>query len=111
MTDPITVRLNPELTVQLRSLATFDRVTLADEIREAIGLLLRARQTDPEYRVRVHTAFVEAQQALLALEGTGDIVDALGDPFRASDSDDQAQVAAEPDRVMLQQEQLVSRRG
>jgi predicted transcriptional regulator len=81
MAEPITVRLNDELALQLRSLATFDRVTLADEIREAIALLVEARKTDPAYLDRVKAAFEEARQALVALEGTEQIVAALGAPF------------------------------
>jgi Arc/MetJ-type ribon-helix-helix transcriptional regulator len=81
MGEPITVRLGDALAVQLRSLATFDRVSLADEIREAVGLLIEARQGDAAYRERVRAAFEEARQALVALDDTDGIIAALGDPL------------------------------
>jgi hypothetical protein len=80
MAEPITVRLTDEATIQLKTLATFDRLTLADEIREAIGLLLEARKNDPKYRERVRAAFDEARRELAALEGTEAILNALGNP-------------------------------
>jgi len=86
MAEPITVRLSEDVAVQLRSLATFDRVTLAEEIREAIILLLQARQNDPSYRERVQAAFEEARRQLQALDGTQAIVGALGDPFAGTPS-------------------------
>ena|ERR1700736_360332 len=86
MSDPITVRLTPDLAVQLRSLATFDRVTLAAEIREAIRLLVDARHNDPTYRKRVETTFHEARHALEALDGTSQILEELGEPFEEAGS-------------------------
>lgn len=79
MAKPITVRLTEDVEVELRSLATFDGVTLADEIREGLEMLLAARRADPAYRERVRIAFEKARSTLQALEGTDEILAALGD--------------------------------
>lgn len=99
MADPITVRLSEELAVQLRKLATFDRVTLADEIREAIKLLVDARKSDPNYRSRVEAALEEAKEALQALDSPHDIVAALGDPLDERRSEAEVQLDREPAAV------------
>jgi hypothetical protein len=74
----ISVRLTDDIVVQLETLARFDGVAIAEEIREAIRLLVAAKKEDPEFRERVRTVIEEAKR-LLAEVGEDVVADALGE--------------------------------
>ena len=73
----ISVRLSDDVVVQLETLARFDGVAVAEEIREGIALLLAAKKQDPEFRERVQTVLEDAKR-LLAEIGSEDVAEALG---------------------------------
>ncbi len=78
----ISVRLTDDVVVQLETLARFDGVALAEEIREGIGLLLAARKADPEFHDRVRTVLEDAKTLLNEI-GEEDVAEALGEPTQA----------------------------
>ena len=71
----ISVRLTDDVVVQLETLARFDGVALAEEIREGIGLLLAARKADPEFHDRVRTVLEDAKTLLNEI-GEEDVAEA-----------------------------------
>jgi Arc/MetJ-type ribon-helix-helix transcriptional regulator len=73
----ISVRLTDDVVVQLETLARFDGVAIAQEIRQGIVLLLAAKKQDPEFRERVKTVLDDAKR-LLAEIGEEDVAEALG---------------------------------
>lgn len=88
----ITVRLSDDVAVQLETLARFDGVAMATEIREGIELLLAAKKSDPEFRDRVR-AVLEDAQSLLSEIGEDQVADTL-EPAEASLPRRQAEQAA-----------------
>lgn len=83
MNKVLTVRLDENQVAQLTSLATFDGVAIAEEIREGISLLLERRKQDPEFRARVIKAYRDAERLLTQLDRGEEILAALGDPAGA----------------------------
>jgi hypothetical protein len=75
--NPVTVRLTDQLQIELETLAKFDGLTLAEEIRAGIELLLEQREHDPEFRQRVVSS-LERTKLLLERLDAADIVEALG---------------------------------
>jgi Arc/MetJ-type ribon-helix-helix transcriptional regulator len=73
----ISVRLTDDVVVQLETLARFDGVAIAEEIRDGIALLLAAKKQDPAFRERVQTVLEDAKR-LLAEIGEPDVAEALG---------------------------------
>jgi|SRR5271166_3928441 len=73
----ISVRLTDDVVVQLETLARFDGVAIAQEIRQGIALLLAAKKQDPEFRERVKDVLDDAKR-LLAEIGEEDVAEALG---------------------------------
>jgi hypothetical protein len=59
------VRLTAGQAAELDDLASFDGVAVAEEIREAIDLLIAERRNDPAFRERVR-AFAERSSRVLA---------------------------------------------
>ena len=87
MAKGFSVRLADEHVSQLAMLASFDGVAIAEEIREAITLLLKSRSQDPSFARRVKDAYENAGKVLSGLERGQELITALGDPV--------AEVAAE----------------
>lgn len=80
----MSVRLPDEDMKDLETLAQFDGVAVAKEIREAVRLLVEQRRSDPAFRARVNAA-LEKTRALLNQEEAADIaveLQPLGDPAR-----------------------------
>jgi predicted DNA-binding protein len=76
------VRLSAEQAAELEDLASFDGVAVAQEIREAIDLLITERRNDPAFRERV-SAFAERSARMLErLEGGAELADIVsgGEP-------------------------------
>ncbi len=73
----ITFRLSQEQVDALETVATFDGVALAEELREGVELLLEARRGDPEFRQRVHDSLQKAEMILGKVEGGDSILAAL----------------------------------
>lgn len=84
-TKVLTVRLPEGQLNELETLARFDGVALAEEIREGVELLLNARRHDPAYRERVRESFEHARRLLAELEGTEAVVEALETPAAAEE--------------------------
>jgi hypothetical protein len=91
----VTFRLSEDQVKALETVATFDGVALAEEIREGIELLLEARRSDPEFRQRVQDAIGKAQDLLGDVEGGGEVLEALR-PRVDLTVDDGAAAIAEP---------------
>lgn len=83
MDKTFSVRLPNEQVAELSALATFDGVAIAEEIREAITLLLKAKAQDPAFVQRVRDTYNNAGKMLARLERGQDLIDALGDPAKA----------------------------
>jgi len=64
-----TVRLPAEQAAELEDLASFDGVAVAQEIREAIDLLIAERRNDPAFRERVNAFAERSARMLERLEG------------------------------------------
>jgi hypothetical protein len=73
----LTFRLSQEQVDALETVASFDGVALAEELREGVELLLEARRNDPEFRQRVQDSFEKAQHILGGVEGGDEVLDAL----------------------------------
>ena len=73
----VTFRLSDEQVDALETVATFDGVALAEELREGVELLLEARRNDPEFRQRVRESLEKAQHILGDVEGGEEVLDAL----------------------------------
>jgi hypothetical protein len=59
-----TVRLEPEQAAELEAVAAADGVSVAEEVRVAIGGLIRARREDDEFRARVRAVIEQNQRVL-----------------------------------------------
>jgi hypothetical protein len=94
----VTVRLPAEQFSALETVARFDGVALAEEIREGIEYLLAARKNDPDFLERVRESFEEARQLLAEVEGAEPVVEALATPALAEEPA-QAAAASEPVQV------------
>ncbi len=81
----VTVRLPADQCFALETVARFDGVALAEEIREGIELLLAARRNDPEFRERVREAFDQARDLLQGVEGAEPVIQALRTPVGAEE--------------------------
>lgn len=73
-----TVRLPAEQVLDLETLAGFDGVTVAQEIREAIGLLIESRKHDSAFLERVQARFARTRQLLERDGENRDLIEALG---------------------------------
>lgn len=73
----ITFRLSQEQVDALETVATFDGVALAEELREGVELLLEARRNDPEFRARVRDSLEKARGILEGVEGGESVLAAL----------------------------------
>ena len=82
MAKTFSVRLANEQVAELSALATFDGVAIAEEIREAISLLLKAKAQDPAFVQRVKHVYDNAGKMLAKLERGQELIKALGDPTR-----------------------------
>jgi hypothetical protein len=76
----VTVRLPEDQSVALETVARFDGVALAEEIREGVELLLAARRNDPEFIERVRESFKQARDLLAEVEGAGAVIEVLRTP-------------------------------
>lgn len=83
MNKVFTVRLSDDQVANLSTLATFDGVAIAEEIREAITMLLKKRSEDPNFARRVRDAYENAGRVLAGLERGNEVISALGNPFEA----------------------------
>lgn len=91
----VTFRLSEDQVAALETVATFDGVALAEEIREGIELLLEARRRDPEFRQRVQDSIEKAQHILGDVEGGHEVLEALK-PRTDLTADEPAVAAAGP---------------
>jgi hypothetical protein len=82
-TKTLTIRLPEDQCFALETVARFDGVALAEEIREGIELLLAARRNDPEFARRVRESFEHARQLLEGVEGAEPVIEALRTPLAA----------------------------
>src|SRR2546423_15007426 len=73
----VTVRLPEEQVVALETVASFDGVALAEELREGVQLLLAARRNDPAFHARVQESFEKARRILEGVEGAEAVIEAL----------------------------------
>jgi hypothetical protein len=73
----VTFRLSQDQVDALETVATFDGVALAEEIRQGVELLLEARRNDPEFRQRVLDSLEKAQAILGGVEGGDEVLAAL----------------------------------
>jgi predicted DNA-binding protein len=72
----LSVRMPAHQAEELRLLAHFDGRAVAEEIREAVDLLVQARRADPKFRKRVEEIMAYGQSMLIA-HGESDVADAL----------------------------------
>lgn len=86
----VTVRLPEEQLSALETVASFDGVALAEELREGVKLLLEARRNDPAFHERVRTAFENARQMLEGVEGAEAVIEALRPAAEAAEEAQQA---------------------
>jgi hypothetical protein len=91
----VTFRLSEDQVKALETVATFDGVALAEEIREGIELLLEARRNDPEFRQRVQASIEKAQDILGDVDGGREVLEALKPRVDLS-ADEPAAAAEEP---------------
>jgi hypothetical protein len=80
MSKIFTVRLSDEQVAELTKLSTFDGVAIAEEIRDAISMLLTSKPRNPEFIRRVREFHENAGAYLADLEGGRDMITALGKP-------------------------------
>jgi hypothetical protein len=76
-TRTLTFRLPDTQVAALETVARFDGVALAEELREGVELLLAARRGDPDFRGRVEDSIQEARTILAGVEGGDEILEAL----------------------------------
>src|SRR5437764_11836015 len=72
----VTVRLSEEQVVALETIASFDGVALAEELREGVQLLIAARRSDSEFHARVQASFEKARLILEGVEGGEAVIEA-----------------------------------
>lgn len=94
----ISVRLTDDVVMQLETLARFDGVAIAEEIRHGIALLLAAKKQDPEFRERVQTVLEDAKR-LLAEIGEQDVAEALGSTPSMSEKETRERVVVGADTL------------
>lgn len=73
----VTFRLPEDQVTALETVARFDGVALAEELREGVELLLAARRDDPEFLARVRDSFEKARAILDGVEGSEAVIEAL----------------------------------
>lgn len=71
MAKMISVRLPQETAEELGLVAEFDGVAVAQEIREAVNLLLEARRNDPAFKEKILSSIEKGRQLLESLGETG----------------------------------------
>jgi len=76
-TRVVTFRLAVEQVAALETVARFDGVALAEELREGVELLLAARRGDDEFRERVRESYEKAREILGDVEGGEAVLEAL----------------------------------
>jgi hypothetical protein len=91
-TRVVTFRLPEEQVTTLETVARFDGVALAEELREGVELLLAARRDDPEFLERVRESFDKAREILSGVEGGEAVLEALK-PSISRESDETAAAA------------------
>jgi Cyclic nucleotide-binding domain len=95
----VTVRLSEEQVVALETIASFDGVALAEELREGVQLLIAARRSDSEFHARVQASFEKARLILEGVEGGEAVIEALRPAAEAAAAAQKA--AAEGDEAVL----------
>jgi hypothetical protein len=73
----VTFRIPEDQIAALETVARFDGVALAEELREGVELLLAARRDDPEFLERVRDSFEQARAILEGVEGGEAVIEAL----------------------------------
>lgn len=76
-TRTVTFRAPAEQVAALETIARFDGVALAEELREGVELLLAARRGDEEFRNRVRESYERAREFLGDVEGGEAVLEAL----------------------------------
>lgn len=78
MAKTLSVRLTEQRAAEIEALAQFDGVAVAEEIREAVQMLIAARRTDPGFRKRVEETMKRARRMLAEIDDdTAAVSDAL----------------------------------
>ena len=80
MPKPLTIRLSADQLEQIETISRIDGVAIAEEIREAVDLLLADRRGDEAFRQRVAESFARARQLISSDDESAGIAEALGDP-------------------------------
>jgi hypothetical protein len=91
----VTVRLPEEQVAALETVASFDGVALAEELREGVQLLLAARRNDPEFHTRVQESFERARRILEGVEGAEPVIEALRPVAQAAAAAQQAAIGVD----------------
>jgi hypothetical protein len=73
----VTFRLPEEQAVTLETVARFDGVALAEELREGVELLIAARRDDPEFLERVRESLEKVRGILDGVDGGDAVLEAL----------------------------------
>jgi hypothetical protein len=96
-TKVVTFRLPEEQAAVLETVARFDGVALAEELRDAVDLLLAARRNDPDFVARVQDSLEQVRGILDGVEGGEAVLKALtpktpldGGDATGSDADQRA---------------------
>src|SRR5262249_8089352 len=76
----VSVRLPEGDLEALKTVAQFDGVAVAEEIREAVKLLVQARRHDPEFVQRVQSHLDRGKAMLSRLDPSGKLSEALAGP-------------------------------
>ncbi len=90
----VTFRLPEEQVTALETVARFDGVALAEELREGVDLLLAARSQDPKFHARVRDSFERAREILDRVEGGDEIIEALRPRTNLSVAESEAAASA-----------------
>jgi hypothetical protein len=61
---PLMTRVPVDVLDDIRQVAQYDGMTLAEEVREALEILLEARRNDPAFQDRVRAAMARGQHFL-----------------------------------------------
>lgn len=86
----VTVRIPVDQLAELETVASFDGVALAEELREAVHLLLAARRNDPAFHAKIRDSFEQAREMLEGVDGGQAVIDALRPAAEAADAASQA---------------------
>ncbi len=86
----VTVRIPVDQLTALETVASFDGVALAEELREAVHLLLAARRNDPAFHARIRDSFEQAREILAGVDGGQAVIDALLPAAEAAEAASQA---------------------